>query len=129
MDRPVAATACRGIRGAITADDPGAVADAVHAATVELLDALVTANGCEVADLAAAIFTVSDDLAGSNPAAAARAHGWDQVPLLVVREHDESVGRCVRVLALWNTTRPQSEIHHVYLKGARALRPDLAGFA
>lgn len=127
MDEPAAATACRGIRGAITAgsDEPEEVA----AATIELLDAVVEANGCRLDDLAAVVFSVTEDLHGSNPAAAARGHGWAGVPLLVLREHggDSAVDRCLRVLVLWNTPRTQAEVRHVYLRGARALRPDLAG--
>ena len=69
MDEPAAGTACRGIRGAITADSDEP--EEVAAATTELLDALVEANGCRLDDLAAVVFTVTDDLQGSNPAAAA----------------------------------------------------------
>ena len=122
MEEPAGLTACRGIRGAITVEGDG-----VDQASTELLDAVVAANGCSLDDVAAVIFTVSDDLAGSNPAGAARRSGWDLVPLLVVREHDQSVARCLRVLVLWNTPRAQRDIRHVYLRGARALRPDLAG--
>ena len=101
----------------------------VGAATVELLDAIVTRNGCALEDVAVAIFTIPDDLPQANPAAAARAHGWDQVPLLLVREHGgaTAIARCLRVLILWNTTRSQREIQHSYLGPAAALRPDLAG--
>ena len=126
MQEPAGPTACRGIRGAITVDRE--TSDAVDVATTELLDAIVQENGCRREDLAAVVFTLSDDLAGTNPAAAARGNGWDLVPLLVVREHDQSVARCLRVLVLWNTPKTQRAIHHVYLRGARALRPDLAGF-
>ena len=119
-------TACRGIRGATTVD--GDEPEGVREATLELLDALVAANGCERADVAAVIFTVSDDLRRANPASAARKSGWGDVPLLVVREHggEDLASRCVRVLVLWNTARPQSEIRHLYLRGAGVLRPDLA---
>jgi chorismate mutase len=118
-------TVCRGVRGATTVD--GGDPDAVAEATGELLDALAAANGCRPEDLAAAIFTVSDDLAGANPAAAARAHGWSGVPLLSVREHggENRIPRCLRVLLLWNTPLAQSEVRHVYLREARNLRPDL----
>ncbi len=117
--------ACRGLRGAITVNGEGS--DAVRDATVELLEALVAMNGCRVEDIAAVIFTVPDDLVGSNPPAAARMHGWDRVPLLAVREHggDASVPRCLRVLLLWNTPRVQADVRHAYLKGAAVLRPDL----
>src|SRR2546430_13844280 len=92
--------ACRGVGGATTVE--GEAQDAVGDATAELLDALRQANGLALEDLAAAIFTVGDDLAGSSPAAAAREHGWAAVPLLVVREGgDTSVPGFIRVLLLW----------------------------
>lgn len=77
------------------------------------------------------MFSVPDDLPLANPAAAARALGWDKVPLMLVREHPVSldIPRCLRVLLLWNTTRTQAEIKHAYLGRAAALRPDLAGGA
>jgi chorismate mutase len=119
------ATACRGVRGAITVGDadPAEVGEA----TRELLAALAAANDLLPEEVGAAIFTVTEDLAGANPAAAARDDGWSEVPLLVVREHGGDVGvpRCIRVLLLWNTPRAQSEVRHVYLREARALRPDL----
>jgi chorismate mutase len=117
--------ACRGIRGAtqVDGDDPAAV----EGAAGELLDELTRANGLRTEDVAAVVFTLTDDLAGANPAAAARAAGWEDVALLQVREHggDAPLPRCLRVLVLWNTTVPQEGIRHVYLRGAAALRPDL----
>lgn len=122
-EQPVA---CRGIRGAITVetDAPEAVSDG----TAELLAVLVRENGFRLEDIAAAIFTVPDDLVGANPAAAARRCGWESVPLLMVREHggDTSVRRCLRVLLLWNTRARQADVRHAYLGGAAELRPDLA---
>jgi chorismate mutase len=80
-------------------------------------------------DVAAAIFTSTEDLSGSNPAAAARAHGWGHVPLLAVREHpadgETDLPGCIRLLVLWNTPLSQADVHHVYLRDAEALRPDL----
>ncbi|HEX3327143.1 MAG TPA: chorismate mutase [Actinomycetota bacterium] len=118
--------ACRGIRGAITTAGNGAAA--IEEATKELLDGLIEANDCRLEDVAAAIFTIPDELAGANPPAAARKHGWSRVPLLAVREQ-EAVGLvddCLRVLVLWNTTCSQDQIRHVYLRGATVLRPDLS---
>jgi len=37
------------------------------------------------------------------------------------------LSRCIRVLIHWNTERSQAELKHVYLREARALRPDLSG--
>jgi chorismate mutase len=121
------AVACRGIRGAITVEGEGP--DAVRDATVELLDSLLAENGCHLGEIAAVIFTVTDDLPRANPAAVARTRGWERVPLLVVREHGGGVEvpRCLRALLLWNTPRAQADIRHVYLRGAAVLRPDLEG--
>jgi chorismate mutase len=121
----VGQTTCRGIRGAITVE--GGDGRAVEEAACELLEALVEANGCRPEDVAAAIFTVTDDLPAANPAGAARRRGWGSVPLLVAREGgDVGLPRCLRVLVLWNTEVAQGEVRHVYLRGAAALRPDLA---
>jgi len=114
------------VRGATTVagDDPREV----ELAVAELLDAIVEANGCRTDDVAALTFTLTKELTGANPAAAARANGWTDVPLLMVREHggDPRVPRCIRVLLLWNTTHTQREIRHVYLRDAAVLRPDVA---
>ncbi|MEA2506688.1 MAG: chorismate mutase [Actinomycetota bacterium] len=118
--------ACRGARGAITT--VGSTDDAIEDATKTLLEGLVAANDCPLEEIAAAIFTVPDELAGCNPSAAARKHGWSGVPLLTVREQagDSPVDRCLRVLLLLNTTRAQHEIRHLYLGDAAVLRPDLS---
>ena len=49
------------------------------------------------------------------------------VPLLCMVEIDvpNALPRCVRVLLHIESSRARAEIEHVYLKGARALRPDL----
>jgi chorismate mutase len=38
-----------------------------------------------------------------------------------------SLRRCIRVLLHVESTRPRSAMRHVYLGGARVLRPDLEG--
>ncbi len=38
-----------------------------------------------------------------------------------------SLARCVRILMHVNTDRGPGELEHIYLRGARVLRPDLAG--
>jgi chorismate mutase len=118
-------TTCRGVRGATTVEENEA--GAILEATRELLAALVEANGLEAKDLASAIFSVTPDLDAAFPAGAARQLGWTCVPLLDVQEVPVpgSLARCIRVLLHWNTERPALEIVHVYLRGARTLRPDL----
>ncbi len=118
---------CRGVRGATTAE--ANTAEAILAATAELLARIVEANGLAAEDLASAFFTVTPDLDAAFPAQAARQIGWAQVPLLDAREIPVpgSLPRCVRVLLHWNTGRSQAEVRHVYLRGAAGLRPDLEG--
>jgi chorismate mutase len=118
--------AIRGIRGAITvpADEPGLILQA----TRELLEAILEENeGMQPEDIASAIFTVTDDLASTFPAQAARQMGWGLVPMLCAREIPvpDSLPRVIRVLVHWNTEITQSEIKHVYLRAAVRLRPDL----
>ena len=116
----------RGIRGATTVS-----ADEAHLilqATRELLEEILEENkGMQPEDVASAIFTVTDDLASTFPAQAAREMGWSQVPMLCAREIPvpNSLSRVIRVLVHWNTQIPQSEITHVYLREAVKLRPDL----
>lgn len=114
----------RGIRGATTVAGPRpeAVTDAVG----ELLDEIERVNEINISEIAAAIFTLTQDLPGAAPAAVARSRGWVDVALLQVLEHGgaTAIERCIRVLLLWNTTKPQSEVRHVYLREAAVLRSD-----
>ncbi|HEU5348227.1 MAG TPA: chorismate mutase [Ktedonobacterales bacterium] len=117
---------CRGLRGATTASDNSAAA--ILTATRELLERLVARNAIDVADIASAFFTVSDDLDAAYPALAARELGWTEAALLCAREIPVpgSVPRCIRVLLHINTTKRQNELRHVYLREAVALRPGFA---
>ncbi len=117
----------RGVRGATTveANDDDAIAER----TRELLKILVERNGIRAEEIASAVFTMTEDLDAQFPAVAARAlSDWKDVPLLCVREIPVpgSLGHCIRVLIHWNTDRPQAEIRHVFLRGARKLRPEWA---
>ena len=116
----------RGIRGATTvsADQP----DLILEATRELLEAILDANeGMQPEEVGSAIFTVTDDLASTFPAQAARQMGWGLVPMICAREIPvpDSLPRVIRVLVHWNTEVSQNEITHVYLRDAVKLRPDL----
>jgi chorismate mutase len=116
----------RGIRGATTvaADEP----DLILQATRELLEAILAENeDMRPEDIASAIFTVTEDLAATFPAQAARQMGWGLVPMMCAREIPVpgSLSRVIRVLVHWNTELPQSGITHVYLREAVRLRPDL----
>lgn len=117
---------CRGVRGATTV--PKDSREEILLATGELLWLLIERNGIRAEDLASAIFTTTPDLVAEYPALAARKLGWHDVALLCGHEMavPHGVERCIRVLVHWNTALPQSEIRHVYIRGARNLRPDQA---
>jgi chorismate mutase len=118
-------SAVRGVRGAITVerDDAALLLDA----TERLLREIVAENAIDTGDIASALFTLTPDLVSQFPAAAARRIGWTQVPLLNFTEIAVPGGlaRCIRVLLHVNTEKAQAAIVHVYLDGARVLRPDL----
>lgn len=117
----------RGIRGAITvdADDP----QEIVAATKRLLCAMIEQNAIELDDIASVLFSLTPDLRAAFPALAAREMGWQHVPMLHFVEIDVpgALPFVVRVLMHVTTELEQRAIAHVYLEGARALRPDLSG--
>lgn len=117
---------CRGIRGATTAD--ANTAEDILEATSEMMRILIELNEIEPEHVVSAIFTTSPDLNATFPAVAAREIGWNEVPLMCAHEMDvpASLQKAVRVLLQINTTKTPSEIRHVYLKGARQLRPEWA---
>jgi chorismate mutase len=79
------------------------------------------------ADVISALFTVTSDLTSEFPARAARDLGWVDVPLICTVEIPVpgALPRCIRVLLHIETARAKAAIEHVYLEGARVLRPDL----
>ena len=115
---------CRGVRGATTVD--GTDKESVLRATRELLALIIRVNEIESEDVASAWFTTTADITSVFPALAARQLGWLDVPLMCCHEMnvDGALQKCVRVLVHWNTEMPQNQIQHVYLREARALRPD-----
>ncbi len=117
----------RGIRGATTAS--ANTREDIIAATDRLLREMVGANSVRSEDIAAVFFTTTADLDAEFPAAAARKLGWPKVPLLCANEIDvpHRLKSCVRVLMLVNTDAAQAHVKHVYLAGAKRLRPDLSG--
>ncbi len=118
--------ACFAIRGAIDVprNEPEKILDASRA----LLQRMVEANAVAVSDIVSVIFSVTADLDTAPPAQAARQMGWTWTPLFCVQEMSvpDAIPRCIRVLMHVNGARNLEEVRHVYLAGARALRPDLA---
>ncbi len=117
--------AFRALRGATTvdADTPEQICERVGALVMEML----ARNDVDKDDLISIIFTATDDVTSMFPAAAARAVGLGDVPLLCARELAVVGGtpRCIRVLMHLTTERSRAELRHVYLAGAEGLRDDL----
>jgi chorismate mutase len=117
--------AVRAVRGAIQVEHDDR--DEVLAAVTELLTTVLERNGIEPDDLISVIFTATPDLTSEFPAYAARQMGITDVPLLCAREISVpgAMARVLRLLAHVETDLARSDIRHVYLRGAAALRTDL----
>ena len=117
--------AVRAVRGATQLDDD--VREHMLERVAEMVTDVMAANGLEVDDFISVIFTATGDLHSEFPAYAARQLGFGEVPLLCARELEiaGSMPRVVRMLAHVETDLPRSEVTHVYLHGAAALRTDL----
>ncbi len=115
----------RAIRGATQVDvDERAE---VLAASAELVTMVLERNALDPEDVISIVFTATPDLTSEFPAYAARQLGLTDVPLLCASEIavPGAMPRVLRLLAHVDTDRPRSEIRHVYLRGAAALRTDL----
>ncbi len=117
--------ALRALRGATTVDAD--TAEQVTSRVQALIRAILDRNQLTKDDLVSMVFTATEDVRSMFPAAAARAMGLGDVPLICAREL-AVVGAqplCVRVLLHVATELPRDQLHHVYLEGATGLRDDL----
>ena len=116
----------RGIRGATTVERN--TREAILEATGELLSLMVKLNDVQHDDVASILFSTTQDLTADFPAVAARELGWTDVALLCTHEMNVpgALPMCLRILLHVNTDRSAQEVRHIYLRGARVLRPDLA---
>ena len=118
--------AVRAIRGAIQLDRDDK--DEVLRSTAELLAKALHANEIDTEALISVMFTATPDITSEFPALAARQLGLGDVPLMCAVEMDvvDSMPLVVRLMALVETDTPRKYIQHTYLRGATALRVDLA---
>lgn len=118
--------AVRAVRGAIQVDADER--DQILAATTELVTEVMRRNGLTTDDVISVIFTATPDLTAEFPALAARKLGFHEVPLLCATELNvpHALPRVIRLMAHIETDRPRSKVQHVYLRGATALRLDIA---
>jgi chorismate mutase len=118
--------AVRAIRGAVQVDADER--EQVLEATAELVSEVMRRNSLETDDVISVLFTATPDLNSEFPALAARKLGFSDVPLMCATEIavPHALPRVVRLMAHVETDRPRSELQHVYLRGAQALRLDIA---
>ena len=115
---------CRGIRGATTVEMN--TKEHIFAATKELFGKIIDENAIQKGEVAAAFFTVTQDLNAAFPATAIREMGWNNMALMCGHEIDVpgSLSSCIRILLLVNTDREPHELKDVYIRGATNLRED-----
>jgi len=115
----------RAIRGAIQIDAD--TREDVLEGSAELVTAVLERNRLSADDIISILFTATPDLTAEFPAYAARLLGLTDVPLMCASEIavPGALPRTLRLLAHVDTPRARSELRHVYLRGAAALRTDL----
>jgi len=116
----------RGFRGAtqLKADS----AEEMRSAVGELVLEMIRINDLPLESIVSILFTATPDIHSSFPATSVRDLGFEQVPLICAQEMDVpgAIPLTVRVLIHANSDLKQSDVQHVYLRGASVLRPDLA---
>jgi chorismate mutase len=114
------------LRGAtsIARDEASLILDG----TTVLLQEILERNSLTPTDVVSCIFTCTQDLTAEYPAVAARAMGFNTVPLLCTQEMavPGSLSRVVRLLMHFYADETH-EVRHVYHGEARRLRLDIAG--
>jgi len=116
----------RGVRGATTVSVN--TEEAILSSVKEMLANLIERNQIKPETVASVFISTTEDLDAAFPAKALREfEGWTYVPVMCMREIPvvNSLKMCVRVMMHVNTNQSQEEIIHVYMNGAKILRPDL----
>ena len=121
-----ALVAVRAIRGAIQLESDER--EHLLKSTAELVTKVLHENSLDAADLISIWFTATPDVVSEFPALAARELGLGDVPLMCSVEMDVAgaMPRVIRLMMHVDTKKQRSEISHIYLRGAQALRTDLA---
>src|ERR1700691_5992032 len=112
------------LRGAVSVKRNDA--EYILEATSELMREIMERNALRPENVVSCLFTATRDLNAEFPAVAARALGFDQVPLLCAQEIPvpQSMPRVIRVLIHYYAAEDHVPAH-VYLGDARELRLDL----
>jgi chorismate mutase len=112
------------LRGAVSVERNDA--QDILDATAQLMREIMQRNELQPDSVVSCVFTATRDLNAEFPAVAARAVGFDRVPLLCAQEIPvpRSMPRVIRVLIHYYAPQEHTPAH-VYLGDARELRNDL----
>lgn len=113
------------IRGAITLKENNELE--ILNSTEELLSEIERQNNLNKEKVISILFSATKDLNTAYPARAARDLGYTNAGLMCFNgmEVINSLEKCIRVMVLYNSNLEQKDVKHVYLREAKALRPDL----
>jgi chorismate mutase len=114
----------KAIRGAATVRSN--TADDIKTATQDMLREIMAANHLSPDQIISVIFSLTPDLDAAFPAAAARAIGWSDVPMMCAQEIPVPSALPLVVRVLIHADLPAGPVRHIYQGGAVALRPDWA---
>ncbi len=114
------------IRGAITVEENNS--SEIEEASAVLLEKIMLSNNLDRESIVFVLFTSTEDLSSQYPAVGIRKAGYTEIPMLCVSEMPVtgSLRKCIRVMVMVNVNGNQ-RVRHVYLEGAKKLRPDLSG--
>lgn len=117
----------RALRGAITIEKNER--EDIFEAVEEMMSEIIDKNSISVEDIVSMVFTVTPDITAAFPAAGIRKMGITDVPLLdmIAPDVDNALKMCIRVMVYINSECGNSDLTHVYMRGAKVLRPDIAG--
>lgn len=113
------------IRGATTVSENTSIS--ILSATKELLLEIERLNNINRENVVSIIFSSTKDLDKVYPARAARELGYTNAGLMCFNEMEveNSLNKCIRVMFFYKSKKTQKNAKHIYLKGAKVLRPDL----
>lgn len=113
------------IRGATTVEKDDKIE--ISCAVKEMLDEIFTINALTKEEVKGFLFSLTTDIHAYHPAKAARECGYDFAPLFAAIEPEITGGLklCIRLM-LFTELKGDRPIKHVYQKGAKVLRKDLA---
>lgn len=114
------------IRGAITVEEN--TRENILKNTEMLLSEIMRTNSISSEDIISILFTATKDIDAVYPAVSARGLGISNAALMCMQEMyvQGSLEMCIRILVNIETDKKQSAMRHIYLKGAKKLRPDIS---